>query len=426
MPERRGEGQQPGRYALFVRSGLNFVVAGVPVRVLPTFFLVSLLLGLGYGDALLVGLWGGVVFASVLVHELGHAGAYRRFGSDAVIVLHSFGGLTVGRSLPAGRELVVSLAGPASNLLIGVPLLVLDHAGPVSGSTSGAVLAMAIWVNVGWGLLNLVPILPLDGGRALAALLSLVTRRDATRAVHAVSVVTAAVAVYLAVQLGLVFAAALAAWFLVVNAQAFGRRAGHAPGPPAVPVTQPRSLASAGLHPAASRPPVPPASVAPPVPVAPPAEPVGRERKDPAGSPATEVRSRPVMPGHRSLDDEVGAAIRAVAGNEPELALIAIARMRAHGLTPEQTVRTDELEAWAWMQRGDLASAEPFIEAVPPDDPARALLEAGRAGLAGEGWERARQLADPHAEGAQLSARFLATLLPADGVQPSDVEPSSG
>lgn len=404
-----------------MQSGLDFAVAGIPVRVLPTFFLVSVLLGIGYGDVLLIGLWVAVVFASILVHELGHAIAYRTFGSDAAIMLYSFGGLTFGRSLPVGRELVVSLAGPASNLLIGAPLLMLDSSGLVTGSTGEAVLAMAIWVNVAWGLVNLVPILPLDGGRALVALLSLVTSRDASRAVHAISVVVATVAVYLAVQHGLLYVAVVAVIFLVTNVQALSRREPwQVLRPPRMSTTPRRGVVPAGQHAADSRPIARPAPVAPPVSVAPRAEPAAHDGETGSASPPASARPRPLMPGRRSLDDEVSSAIKAVAGNEPELALIAIARVRAHGLTPEQTVRADELEAWAWMQRGDLASADPLIEAVPTDDPARPLLEAGRAGLAGEGWERARQLADPHGEGAQLSARFLSTLLPADsGAQPA-------
>ncbi|WP_334143459.1 site-2 protease family protein [Rhabdothermincola sp.] len=409
-----------------MQSGLDFAVAGIPVRVLPTFFLVSILLGLGYGDALLVGLWVAVVFASILIHELGHAAVYRWFGSDAAIVLHSFGGLTLGRSLSLGRDLVVSLAGPAASLLVGVPLLGLAASGTVTGQTGEAVLMMAIWVNVGWALINLLPILPLDGGQALVSLLSMITKRDATRLVHAVSVVVAGIAVYLAVQAGLLYAAVLAGLFLLINVHALSQRQPWRPAHPATPAqTDPRDLAPAqadpsdrapaGGHLADPRPLASPAPVAPPVPVAPPAEPAGRGSGAETSPPSAAPISRQPMVGRRSLDDEVASAIKAVVGNEPELALIAIARVRAHGLTTEQAVRANELEAWAWMQRGDLASAVPFIEAVPVGDPARALLEAGRAGLAGQGWDEARRLADPRGEGAALSARFLSTLLPADG-----------
>ncbi|WP_208029236.1 site-2 protease family protein [Rhabdothermincola sediminis] len=399
-----------------MQSGLAFAVAGIPVRVLPTFFLVSILLGLGYGDALLVGLWVTVVFASILIHELGHAAAYRWFGSDAAIVLHSFGGLTLGRSLSLGRDLVVSLAGPAASLLVGVPLLGLAASGTVTGQTGEAVLTMAIWVNVGWALINLLPILPLDGGQALVSLLSMITKRDATRLVNAVSVVVAGVAVYLAVQAGLLYAAVLAGLFLLINVHALSQRQPWRPARPARSArTDPGDRAPAGRHLADPRPVTSPAPVAPPVPVAPPAEPAGRGSGAETSPPSAAPVSRPPIVGRRSLDDEVASAIKAVVANEPELALIAIARVRAHGLTAEQTVRADELEAWAWMQRGDLPSAAPFIEAVPVGDPARALLEAGRAGLAGQGWEEARRLADPHGEGAALSARFLSTMLPADG-----------
>ena len=50
---------------------LRFSVAGIPVTVHPLFWLIALLLG-STGDILLVPIWVGVIFVSILVHELGH------------------------------------------------------------------------------------------------------------------------------------------------------------------------------------------------------------------------------------------------------------------------------------------------------------------------------------------------------------------
>lgn len=115
-----------------------------------------------------------VVFVSVLVHELGHALAIRRHGVDSVIQLHWMGGSTVWRpGAPLGRwDLVgISLAGPFAGFLLagltyaivrGVPGTVAALPSPVHAAIDFLVLA-----NVFWGVFNLIPVLPLDGGHVL-------------------------------------------------------------------------------------------------------------------------------------------------------------------------------------------------------------------------------------------------------------------
>jgi Zn-dependent protease len=414
FPARSNSGASSGTL-VSVQGGLDFAIAGVPVRVLPTFFLMAALLGWGLQDILLIVLWVVIVFVSVLLHELGHAFMYRRAGSDASIVLHSFGGLTFGKSLPVRRDLAVSLAGPGINLLVGVPLVALAYSGVVTGSTAESVLAMAIWVNVGWAILNLLPILPLDGGHALVSMLTIVAKRDATRAVNVISVVVGVVGAVLAIRYGMYFAAALAGVFVFLNVRALGQRT------PWKVVRPARSPKQAVVH-SASEPsnpalppsqPPPPSSAPPlsrPVPVTPPAAP----SLAPPGSPpaATESpRQRPAIPGRRSLDEEVGSAIKAVLASEPELALIAVDRVRGHGLTDEQAARADELEAWAWLQRGEPDAADPVIARLPADDPARRYLEAGLSLVSGAAADDLDALAD--ADPSSLSGRFLATLVTA-------------
>ena len=74
---------------------LRFWALGFPVRVHPFFWLVAALLGLGDGRPQPVVIWVGVVFVSVLVHELGHALAARYFRWPASIVLYGGGGLAL-------------------------------------------------------------------------------------------------------------------------------------------------------------------------------------------------------------------------------------------------------------------------------------------------------------------------------------------
>ncbi|MBX9581317.1 MAG: hypothetical protein K2X87_13490, partial [Gemmataceae bacterium] len=98
---------------------LNFRLFGFPVRVHPLFWVVTVLFGSSalrdFGPEYLL-VWVVVVFVSILVHELGHAFAFRAFGTDAAVVLYGFGGLAVPWGGVAGRwrRVAVSLAGPAA------------------------------------------------------------------------------------------------------------------------------------------------------------------------------------------------------------------------------------------------------------------------------------------------------------------------
>ena len=161
---------------------------GFPIRVTPWFWAASLLLALGGGDDTpeSVLIWVGVVFVSILVHELGHAFAIRYFGGESRITLYHFGGLAMDTSLQRspGQQIAISFAGPAAGfLLAGIVTLALALSDNVYtyrwglvpvipqpfGRGEPALLDHLVWyllfVNFAWGLINLLPIYPLDGGQ---------------------------------------------------------------------------------------------------------------------------------------------------------------------------------------------------------------------------------------------------------------------
>lgn len=177
------------------RYDLRFSIAGIPVRVHPLFWLIAVLFG-SSGDLLLLPIWVLVIFVSILVHELGHALAFRRYGQRSRIVLHFGGGLTIPEpvswgsgyanvGLTANQQIFISLAGPGAGflsaalvlalvlvvggavntvMLLGFIPLPLDAVVPFGGRILAAFLTMLLWVNIFWGLINLVPVYPLDGG----------------------------------------------------------------------------------------------------------------------------------------------------------------------------------------------------------------------------------------------------------------------
>jgi stage IV sporulation protein FB len=178
------------------RYDLRFTILGFPVRVHPLFWVISILFGFSANNLLYTLLWVVVIFVSILIHELGHAIALRRYGLRSSIVLHAMGGLTVPESVSWGsgwanialsprEEIVISLAGPfagfvfAIMIVIGVftaggsvniswflgfiPLPVIASV-PFGGAVLNVLIVTLLWVNFFWGIINLVPVFPLDGG----------------------------------------------------------------------------------------------------------------------------------------------------------------------------------------------------------------------------------------------------------------------
>jgi Zn-dependent protease len=152
----------------------TFSLFGIPVRVVSTFWIMTALLGMqgGRGNLGKVFLWGAIVFTSIVLHELGHALTARRFGLVPAITLHGMGGLTQfeGGRLNRLQTCLVSFAGPAMGLIVGLPVWAIQHAYHLSPSASD-LASWVIWVNVGWSLINLIPVVPYDGGHILAAAL---------------------------------------------------------------------------------------------------------------------------------------------------------------------------------------------------------------------------------------------------------------
>lgn len=201
-----------------------FRIGKIPVQVLPSFFLIALLLG-GGGDFRpgAVAMWVGIVFVSVLVHELGHAAAGRLFGLEPRIQLHGMGGTTswgaAQARLGTGARVVISLAGPMAGFVLAGAFVAL-HAWlpprPLGGLGESA-YDQICRVNVGWGVLNLLPILPLDGGNVLLQLLGAVTAGRGERPARIVSLVLALGGLVLALAAWSIWPAFLAASFIASN-----------------------------------------------------------------------------------------------------------------------------------------------------------------------------------------------------------------
>jgi len=200
---------------------LRFHVLRIPVRIEPLFFVIMGVFGLAGGrEGLFVLEWIVVAGAGILVHELGHALAFRRFGSPAEIVLHGFGGYTTGAGQPPRRSMVVSLAGPLAGFAAGALAFWVHRSIGADSELVHNALSDMIFVTVVWGVFNLLPILPLDGGAVVASVLEQATGGGGQRAARVISVVAAAGLAVAGIALAQPFMAMVAAFFGFQNWQA--------------------------------------------------------------------------------------------------------------------------------------------------------------------------------------------------------------
>jgi Zn-dependent protease len=216
----------------------DFRLGSIPVRVHGSFLLVALFLGFGGGDPgqPIAGIveWVIVVFVGVLLHELGHALVGKSFGLTPQIDLMGFGGLTSwsagnARALGTAKRIAISLAGPFTGIAIGTGTLIVfraraglppfaffDHRTPWT-----ELVYAIVFVNAGWGILNLLPILPMDGGNVLFQSLNWLTKGNGEKPARIVSLVVAASAgLYALFVLRQTYAAIMAGLFAVQNLQA--------------------------------------------------------------------------------------------------------------------------------------------------------------------------------------------------------------
>jgi Zn-dependent protease len=181
---------------------LRFSLFGIPVVVQPFFWLVAAMLGgANHADSrdglIRLILFIAVAFVSILVHELGHAIAGRRAGGGhATIELNAFGGLAThhGGRFTRNGHLARIAWGPGAGFLLFIAtylalVLILSPQDAKAmaqitlfntGSLSETLHLLAfireqqywfeiasalLWVNFWWTLINLLPVMPLDGGQ---------------------------------------------------------------------------------------------------------------------------------------------------------------------------------------------------------------------------------------------------------------------
>jgi stage IV sporulation protein FB len=217
---------------------LRFRFLGIPVRIHPIFWLVSAVLGWRDHQLSAVALWVVCVLVSILVHEYGHALVAKAFDCSPSIVLWGLGGLCYSQAerQSPGQRLAVVLAGPGAGFLLLALVFVvtallsgitppeqMQMIGALFGlakmppevsfkiqaafhlDADSSLIFLAYWylvqINLIWGLVNLLPMWPLDGGQATQILISHFDRSKGQRWTHIVSLLVSGVLAVMAYSL---------------------------------------------------------------------------------------------------------------------------------------------------------------------------------------------------------------------------------
>ena len=205
---------------------LRFTLLGIPVGVHFSFLLIALLVMGNNFSGSEVAVFVLAIFGGVLVHEAGHALTARAFGASQVsITLFALGGVTVyshDPPLSPRRRFLISAAGSAAGISAGGPLLLLWWLTDVFDGLSrlGEVgLRSFILAAAVWGVLNWIPIRPLDGGQMLTAALEIVVPQRADAIARVVTVVVGVAVIIVALAYGETFIAFFVGFLVFIGAR---------------------------------------------------------------------------------------------------------------------------------------------------------------------------------------------------------------
>ena len=164
---------------------ISFHLFGFPTTIQPLFWLIAaIIMGLSLGPIdsmpvwivhMLIGI--AAILLSLLVHELGHSLTFRYvFRTHSAIVLHSFGGASIPLQhysrgygfLGTLANCFLSFSGPLAGFILAFLMLALLEIIPAKENHVSSLfiffLTWTAWISIFWGIFNLLPIYPMDGG----------------------------------------------------------------------------------------------------------------------------------------------------------------------------------------------------------------------------------------------------------------------
>jgi len=165
---------------------LSFRLFSIPIGVHATFLFIALLGATSYpGDYVAIALWTVAAFVSILAHEMGHALVARGFEAKGVnVTLYGLGGVTTyshDRALEHWKSFIISAAGSAVGIVLGGAVLFAARNGVFDGVGPEArvFINSLFFTSLVWGVLNWIPIVPLDGGHMVQHFIAIFNEKKA-------------------------------------------------------------------------------------------------------------------------------------------------------------------------------------------------------------------------------------------------------
>ena len=208
-----------------IMQGIHlFTIKGIPVSFQPMFILLILILSVGMPNPFI---FGACAILGVLIHEFGHALTAKHFHLNPEVTLCGLGGLTThARPNSPKQDFLITLAGPMAGLVVagvifGILFLV-DLLGFAPFLAKYQLLAIflsyTMYINLIWGIFNLLPVRPMDGSKVFTHLLAKITKPE--RAVQIISIFSFVLAVGMIVYFALgrnMFMIIISIYFAFIN-----------------------------------------------------------------------------------------------------------------------------------------------------------------------------------------------------------------
>jgi stage IV sporulation protein FB len=177
----------------------------IPILIHPLFWLIAFFIGWMWTYNLTGALLSVVIIlVSVLFHEFGHALTAILFGQTTRIELAAFGGFTYreGRKLKLWEEFLVVMNGPIAGFILFLIAYGLNRSGFVTQPALALAVKLTTIANLFWTIINLVPVLPLDGGHLMSIILEAIFGFKGVK---------------IAIVTGIVIAVAISIFFLILG-----------------------------------------------------------------------------------------------------------------------------------------------------------------------------------------------------------------
>lgn len=163
---------------------LRFKLMGIPVGVHATFLFIALLGATAY-RGWDIAFWTFAAFVSILAHEMGHALVARGFGANGIeVTLYGLGGVTTfshTRAIEHWKSFIISAAGSSVGIALGGAVWFAVRSGVFDGVGPEVTVFInsLFFTSLVWGILNWIPIVPLDGGHMVQSFISIFSERNA-------------------------------------------------------------------------------------------------------------------------------------------------------------------------------------------------------------------------------------------------------